>query len=115
MRVLTQRDVIVELARATGKWLVYVNLDNWAEDWPPDVAEQTQLGVPWLDLSEGNLQPLMDGWALAICDDEDEAVGVFSQVYGDDHANAGVERPGLRERFYACTISPSGDYVDENT
>ena len=60
------------------------------------------------------LQCATDGYAILVCEDEDEQASLYAQTVGDDGPTAANPHAGPG-KVYAFTIDALGRIVNENT
>lgn len=96
------------LCQATKKWGVFISFD-W-EDLPD---YQSLEAAPYLN-SDDDLQLLMDGCGIILCDTKKEMEGIYCQTVGDDGPTKTNPYNGP-VRVYALTCNPAGALLSENT
>ena len=113
MNKLTITDLVQQHCKLTKKWAV-VLFPDMSEDF---LFDEIKRAVPFLkiDPREGNddIQAIIDGLMIVLCDSEGECYRVFEQIRGDDKPdNNDYNGPC---RVYAWTCSADGEILNENT
>lgn len=108
----THESILQLACKATQKWGVAVSGFNPDYDVSYDEYEQAAL---WLDLNDDtHKQAFWDGFAIILCDTEEEMIKIYKQTVGDDGATELNPYNGS-VRLYAKTCDPNGDLMSENT
>lgn len=107
MKKLHSAQAAEELAKAAGKWCLFISF----------CGEPSSDGIlkaaPYLDEYK-DLQILFDGLGIVLFDSEDEARATYEQTVGDDGPTPTNPYAG-EARVYAYLIDPNGRGVAENT
>lgn len=108
MVILSQLKVVEQLAKSTNKWVLYisfhVDIDNWKE-----ILKAT----PYLNWDK-DIQAIMEGCAIILCESQEECEKLFWQTVGDDGPTKTNKYNGPA-KVYALTCSPDGQFMNENT
>ena len=108
MKIFEVHNLFAEYARLSRKWCMII---SWDIDKPEDVDELFK-AAPYLGLED--LQILYDGQALLTFESENEMWEYYNQTVGDDGPTK--TNPYLGPfKVYALTISPEGQFQNENT
>lgn len=112
MNKLTLTDLVRQHCKVTEKWAVVLFLNP--EDF---LSEEIKKAVPFLEINPGkekdDMQAIVDGSMIVLCDSEKECNEVFEQIRGDDKpANNDYNGPC---RVYAWTCGSDGEILNENT
>ena len=114
MQKLNQYQVFQLLCKLTGKWGVQI-FPNYNQDDEFIPWQEYQQAVPYLDYDE-DLQLIMDGFGIILCDTETEMNKIYRNTIGDDGPSIyGTNKYDGRCRVYACTCDPNGQILNENT
>jgi hypothetical protein len=108
MEILDYHTAAAQLAKLLNKWIIAISLND---DFIP--YEEYIKAAPYLASDEA-CQVVADGNGIIICDSEEECEKLFDLTVGDDGPTKSNSYNGPA-RVYALTISPNGEFVDENT
>jgi hypothetical protein len=108
-KVFSLHEVAQELAKATGKPVVFLGYD-WNNNGDTDPTEIFKAAPIFRD----NIQACGDGYGFVLCDDEPQMRKVFDSIVGDDGPTKSNSYDGA-VRVYALAIDASGEMLTENT
>ena len=108
MRLLGIHQVVALLAKATGKYCLYI---SWDED--QLLKEDVVPSAPYIDLID-QPQIFCDGEAIVLCETEEEAWKYYHLTVGDDGPTKENSYDGPI-RTYALLCGPDGKMWTENT
>lgn len=111
-------DLLKTYCKANNKWGVYVSLP-WVDDYDTLTTEERYASIDfslplWSKYWKSKEELMLDAAAFYIvflCDTEKEMNEVYAQVRGDD----GLSNDKTPGDCYACTCSPEGILLTENT
>ena len=106
MRILSQIEILQELARVSGKPCMFVSCRS-CHALPREIVKV----APYL---VGEDQVLCDGGAILICDNDEELQTHFLLTVGDDGPTRTNTYNGPA-RVYALTCGADGELQTENT
>jgi hypothetical protein len=109
MEILDYYAAAAHLAKLLNKWTIATSLNTY--DNVP--YEEYAKAAPYLDNVEA-YQVIADGCGIIICDSEEECEKLFDLTVGDDGPTKTNPYNGPA-RVYALTISPNGEFINENT
>jgi len=90
MQVLDTHTAAQQLAKSTGKPVLFLRGLNYAEGPVENTSEYLDndnhlLAAPFLHLADDDhLQAIVDGYVYVLCDSDEELQQLFGQVVGDD-------------------------------
>lgn len=118
-RFIDRTQAARELCKAHGKWGLYISFpDLGAAEW-----DDFKRAAPYFNIAWGENPPqddnnagqcLFEGTAIILCDTEEEMNDLYDQTVGDDGPTEKNSYNGPM-RVYALTISPEGEFRNENT
>lgn len=109
---LHNHKVFERLCAATKKWGLCIGF-GYNNMHAPEAFEEICKAAPYLSI-ESDLQILMEGNAIFLCDTEEEMLDLFYQTVGDDGPTSKNSYSG-EYKVYALTCSPTGQLLTENT
>ncbi len=107
MKIMTGQETFAMLCKERRCWGLYLSYGS-PEDWW-DIT----LAVPFLTAPKYG-QAMVDGQAFILCDSEEECQQLYDQVVGDDGPTK-INPYNGPIRAYALTVSPDGEFMNENT
>ena len=113
MNKLTITDLVQKYCRLAGKWAVVLFPDQ-AEDF---LFEEIKKAVPFLKINpqegDDDIQAIVDGVMIVLCDTERECNLIFEQIKGNDKPeNNDYDGPC---HVYAWICNTDGEVLNENT
>lgn len=114
-------DLFKNYCKVNNKWGVYVSLPWGDDDYNTDTTQEArytsiEFSLPlWSKYWESKTEVMSDaihpGYVIFLCDTELEMNEIYNQVRGDD----GLPNDRTPGDCYACTCSPEGELLTENT
>lgn len=111
MQILTDVQVMQALAKATGKFCMYINIFNEGPE--ETFFAEVMKAAPYLNFDD-HLQLMTDGGGIIVCDSKEEMEDLYEQTVGDDGPTKKNSYDGTA-RVYALTCSNEGVLCNENT
>lgn len=115
MQILDPHRAYAMLGKKLGKWILVIDfyVRSHILDAVNNPYDEIKKAAPYLnDPASGQL--MVDEHGIIICNSEDECEQLFWQTVGDDGPTKLNPYDGPA-RVYALTISPDGEFMDENT
>lgn len=112
-------DLFKAYCKVNNKWGVYVNLP-WGDDYNTATTEENYANIEfslplwskyWKSKEEVMTDAIISGHIVFLCSTEEEMNIVYDQVRGDD----GLPNDKTPGDCFACTCSPEGVLLTENT
>lgn len=105
--------VLSALCKATGKWGLYVSIENGSDD--PGLTVESLMGAAsWLTREQAESLFMGDWAAHVLFDTEADMLDAFRRTVGDEGPTAENPYEGPVQ-VYAMTCGPDGELRDENT